>query len=108
MANRLARSGSLVLLILAFPLEISAQEKYRDPSPAIVRILDAPPTPIVVLSPDRTKFLMLERPTLPPIWEVAAPELRLAGDRINPRTNAQSRGTSYSALIVQPDRKSVV
>lgn len=102
MANRLARSGSLVLLILAFPLEISAQEKYRDPSPAIVRILDAPPTPIVVLSPDRTKFLMLERPTLPPIWEVAAPELRLAGDRINPRTNAQSRGTSYSALIVQP------
>lgn len=102
MANRFARSGGLVLLILAFPLAISAQEKYRDPSPAIVRILDAPPTPIVVLSPDRTKFLMLERPTFPPIWEVAAPELRLAGDRINPRTNAQSRGTSYSALIVQP------
>ena len=102
MANRLARSGSLILLILASPLEIGAQEKYRDPSPAIVRILDAAPTPTVVLSPDRTKFLMLERPALPPIWEVAAPELRLAGDRINPRTNAQSRGQTFSALIVQP------
>jgi dipeptidyl aminopeptidase/acylaminoacyl peptidase len=102
MANRLARSGSFILLILASPLGIGAQEKYRDPSPAIVRILDAPPTPTVVLSPDRTKFLMLERPALPPIWEVAAPELRLAGDRINPRTSAQSRGPSFSALIVQP------
>jgi dipeptidyl aminopeptidase/acylaminoacyl peptidase len=102
MANRLARSGSLILLILASPFEIRAQDKYQDPSPAIVRILNAAPTPIVVLSPDRTKFLMLERPVLPPISEVAASELRLAGVRINPRTNAQSRGESYSALIVQP------
>jgi len=33
----------------------------------------------------------MQQPGLPPIEEVAAPELRLAGLRINPRTNAQPR-----------------
>ena len=36
-------------------------------------------------------MLFLERPGLPSIEEVAQPELRLAGLRINPRTNGPSR-----------------
>jgi dipeptidyl aminopeptidase/acylaminoacyl peptidase len=57
---------------------------------------------MVSFNADRTKFLMLERPGMPPIAEVAAPELRLAGERINPLSNAQSRLAAFSALIVQP------
>ncbi|HEU5218308.1 MAG TPA: hypothetical protein VFU23_06600, partial [Gemmatimonadales bacterium] len=102
MSNRLARSSRAVLLILALPGWAFAQEKYQEPSPTISRILNAAPSPLVVFNADRTKFLMLERPGLPPIAEVAAPELRLAGERINPASNALSRATTYSALIVQP------
>jgi dipeptidyl aminopeptidase/acylaminoacyl peptidase len=102
MFHRLARYPGVVLLILALPARGSAQEKYQDPSPVIARILGAPAAPLVSFNADRTKFLILERPGLPPIAEVAAPELRLAGERINATTNALSRAPSFSALIVQP------
>ncbi|HEV8598970.1 MAG TPA: hypothetical protein VGQ69_06390, partial [Gemmatimonadales bacterium] len=90
------------LLILALPAGICAQERYRDPIPAITRILDAPVTPAVQPSNDGWKLLLLEQPGLPPIAQVAAPELRLAGERINPRNNALSRMRTYSTMVVQP------
>ena len=102
MFDRLARYIGVVLLILALPVSAGAQNKYQDPGPVISRILGAPSAPLVSFNADRTKFLMLERPGLPSIAEVAAPELRLAGERINPISNALSRAPSFSALIVQP------
>ncbi len=102
MSDRLARYSGAILLILALPVSAGAQQKYQEPSPAIARILSAPAAPLVSFNPGRTKFLILERPGLPPIADVAAPELRLAGDRINPMTNALSRAPSFSALIVEP------
>ncbi len=91
-----------VLVLCTFGGRLAAQEPYHEPSPAIARILDAAPTPLVVVSPDGSKLLLMERAGLPPIAEVAAPEFRLAGDRINPRTNALSRAPAFTALIVQP------
>ena len=102
MPHRLARYSGAILLILALPPVAGAQDKYQDPSPAVARILGVPGAPLVTFNADRSKFLMLERAGLPPIAEVAAPELRLAGARINPMTNALSRAPNYSALIVQP------
>ena len=40
----------------------------------------------------------MERPALPHIEEVAAPELRLAGDRIDPRNDNRSREASFKGL----------
>lgn len=102
MFHRLARYSGVVLLILALPAIGTAQDKYQDPSPTIARILGAPATPLVSFNAERTRFLILERPGLPPISEVSAAELRLAGERINPATNALSRAPTFSALIVQP------
>jgi dipeptidyl aminopeptidase/acylaminoacyl peptidase len=79
-----------------------AQEAYQQPPAPIAQILDAPPTPLVRLSPDRAKLLLMERRSLPTIAELSEPELGLAGNRINPRTNGPSRSMlRLSGLSVQ-------
>ena len=88
------------LAVLAVPA--TAQQPYMDPPAPIGRILDAPGTPLVSVAPDRTRLLLLERSGLPSIAELSAPELRLAGMRIDPRSYARSRGRPYTGLAVQP------
>ena len=95
---RLDRSTVAFALVLV-PCALRAQDVgYRQPPEPIRSILDAPPTPLVTLSPDRRWMLLLERPGLPSIAELSAPELGLAGLRIDPRSNGPSRGTSFTAL----------
>jgi dipeptidyl aminopeptidase/acylaminoacyl peptidase len=74
---------------------------YQMPPKALADLIDAPSTPTVSLSPDRTWMLLLERPSLPPIAEIAQPELRLAGLRINPRTNGRARTSYFTKLTLQ-------
>lgn len=71
------------------------------PPKAIANLIDAPVTPHVMVSPDRQWLLLMHRPSLPPISELAQPELRLAGLRINPRTNGQSRRPYYNKLTLK-------
>ncbi|KPL07912.1 aminoacyl peptidase [bacterium SM23_57] len=66
-------------------------QKYMEPPKAIADLADAPQTPWVSISPDNEWMVVLNRPGYPSIEEVAQPELRLAGVRINPRTNGPSR-----------------
>lgn len=87
-------------LLLAAPL--AAQDGgYRQPPAPIAQILDATPTPAVSLGPTREWLLLLERRPLPPISEVGAPMLRLAGDRIDPRTSNRTRDVNYKSLRVR-------
>ena len=71
---------------------------YRLPPFPIPEIIDAPPTPALSVSPDRETMALLGRANLPGIAELAEPELRLAGVRINPRTNGPSRAGSFNSL----------
>jgi len=73
----------------------SSQEslKYQLPPDEIVKIVDAPATPMVSVSPDKSVILIIERPPLITISELSAEELRLAGLRIDPATNGPSRQT---------------
>ncbi|MEX1186693.1 MAG: prolyl oligopeptidase family serine peptidase [Gemmatimonadaceae bacterium] len=89
---------SPALLCLTLAVTAAAQEGYRQPPAPIGQILDAERTPIVSVSPDRATLLLQERDEMPSIAELAAPEARLAGLRINPRTNAASRATRYKGL----------
>src|SRR5687768_6602148 len=66
------------------PIATRAQAGYRQPPAVVAQILDAPATPSVMLSPDGTRMVLFERPGLPPISEIAAPEYRVAGIRLNP------------------------
>ena len=73
---------------------------YRMPPPEVAAIVDAPPTPVVTLSPDRSLMLLSGRPGLPAITDLAQPELRLAGIRINPVTNGPSQLRFFTGLTV--------
>ena len=80
-------ASALLCTVLAAALPLSAQQGYRQPPPVIQAMLDAPPTPGLSLSPGRDWFILTERAGLPSIAEVAEPHLKLAGTRLNPRTN---------------------
>ncbi len=71
---------------------------YRLPSPALVEMVDAPPTPLVSVAPGDEWMLLLQSPNLPSIAELAERELRLAGLRIKPQTNGPSRTRPYVGL----------
>jgi dipeptidyl aminopeptidase/acylaminoacyl peptidase len=71
---------------------------YRTPPHPIPRILGVPPTPVLTLSPDGATIAFLTGSGMPAIVELAEPELRLAGTRINPRTSGPSRERHMVAL----------
>jgi dipeptidyl aminopeptidase/acylaminoacyl peptidase len=98
---------SAVLLIL-FCLPLCAQEeqkgpiRYQEPPKAIIELVDVRPTPYVEVSPGDGQWLLIEAISgLPPISDLAQPELRLAGLRFNPRTNGPSRGRYVTALSLK-------
>ncbi len=94
-------STILVLASLLVALPAAGQDTYQTPPPELAALVDAPITPGVSLSPDASLMLLMERPSLPSIAEVSAPELRLAGLRINPRTNGPSRARPFSGLTLR-------
>ena len=74
---------------------------YQLPPKTIADLIDAPPTPGASLSPTGNFMLLVQRPNLPSIEEVAQKELRLAGIRINPKTNSSSRSAYYNGLKIK-------
>ena len=78
-----------------------AQDTYQRPPESLARLVDAPPSPAVRLSPDRRRMLVMHPPSLASIAELAAPELRLAGMRINPQNNGPSRSRAYLRLGIK-------
>ena len=62
----------------------AATTGYQKPPEAIRRILEAPATPLVRLSPTGDRIVVAEPVRYPPIAELARPMLRLAGVRMDP------------------------
>ncbi|TFH50140.1 MAG: S9 family peptidase [Bacteroidia bacterium] len=89
-----------LLICLINPVNGQDDFRYQLPQEAIVKIIDAPQTPSVNVSPDNTVILLLDRPGLVSIAELSAPELRIAGLRLDPLTNSQSRGQSVNRITV--------
>ena len=94
----------LVLTWSCIPLAVHGQEPgstesiYRVPAPELVALVDQPTTPAVSVSPGNDRLLLMEIPGLLTIADLSEPELRLAGLRINPRTNGPSRSSYFTAL----------
>lgn len=102
-SNVWRRGGIFISLsiILLFATGVSwGQDSYQRPPKVITDILDAPPTPTLTLSPARTHALLVEPQRYPPIAELAEPMLRLAGLRINPRTNGPHRSVRRAIRYV--------
>ncbi len=82
---------SVLAFGLMFALPVMSQDTYQEPSQDLIDLVDGARTPSVSFSPDRNTLLIQDVPALPSIAELAQPELRLAGIRINPNTNGPSR-----------------
>src|SRR5215831_4469639 len=100
--NRLSFRIILALTVSAFvsfplvaqrkqpgPADRAAWQGYQQAPQPIHDLLNAQPTPSVMVSPQSDQLLVAERLASPPIADLAAPMLRLAGIRINPATNGR-------------------
>src|SRR3954453_4631911 len=74
---------------------------YRKASKAVVDLLNPPLPPTLAISPTR-HFAMQGQPVrYPPIAELAQPMLRIAGMRINPKTNGLHNTVFNSSLTLR-------
>ncbi|XP_026435470.1 probable glutamyl endopeptidase, chloroplastic [Papaver somniferum] len=71
---------------------------YHLPPSEIRDIVDAPPLPALSFSPQRDKILFLKRRALPPLTELARPEEKLGGLRIDAKCNTRSRMSFYTGI----------
>jgi dipeptidyl aminopeptidase/acylaminoacyl peptidase len=101
-ASRMRLVARALFALILFATHAAAQDAYRQPPSVIQRILDAPATPTTILTPDKSMILLLERPGLPPISEIAAPEYRVAGIRLDPRTSGPSRQNPARGMSLMP------
>src|SRR5690554_2066590 len=86
---------------LAGQASAPADTGYLTPPQAIVDILDARPVPLTIVSPTNEHVAIVERRSMPTIADLAEPMLRLAGSRINPKTNGPHRtsGALYAITL---------
>jgi dipeptidyl aminopeptidase/acylaminoacyl peptidase len=95
----------LVMAAIGFALVVGraeAQSTYKLPPPEVVKILDAPPPPGVVVSPSRDAMLLVGVEGYPPIRELARPILRLAGVRIDPGLGTRQRLSRSTGIEIVP------
>ncbi|MBB5370712.1 MULTISPECIES: S9 family peptidase [unclassified Janthinobacterium] len=85
-------------LLASSSMAMAQDSGYQLPPAPLQAIVDAPRAPTLSLSPKRNLAAVLPTPSLPSIREVAQPELKLAGLRINPRTYSSSRFSFYTGL----------
>ena len=89
-AHRLVVAPFLLMAAAASSSVFAAEAgapAYRLPPAPIPAMIDARPTPTVSLSDDRRRMAILGRENLPSVAALARPILRLAGWRVDPRTN---------------------
>ena len=91
---------ALASSVTALPASTSTRG-YLTPPQEIVDILDAPPTPAVLVGPNRDVIVLMERRSMPPISWQARPLERLAGYRIDPRNSGPWRAPETAALTIR-------
>ena len=97
---RLRSFSALAGLLLLSSPTLADSSEYQVPSAQLVALVDAPLAPALQLSPDHQTLALFERPPLASIEELARPELRLAGVRLDPASNGPSRARSYRGLTL--------
>ncbi|WP_346318124.1 prolyl oligopeptidase family serine peptidase [Chitinophaga sp. YIM B06452] len=95
--------SSFILLALLASGAAFAQDAvtYQRPPAVIEELLLAKPTPGVSVGRNGEWLLLAERISFPGVEELAEPELRIAGLRLNPRNFSTTRGTYSNNLKLQ-------
>jgi dipeptidyl aminopeptidase/acylaminoacyl peptidase len=96
------KPATRVSILLCVPaLVLLGAEIYRKPPKAVLDVLNSPPTPALSISPARNYAMQGQPVRNPPIAELAQPMLRLAGLRINPKTNGLHNTTFNSSMLLR-------
>lgn len=74
---------------------------YQTPPKDILDLVLSKPTPGVMVDDKANWMLLLERSDYPSIEELAQPELRIAGLRINPNNFGPSRAASFTNIAIK-------
>ncbi len=93
----------LLVLLTWMPLnQLLANEKgYQLPPKIMADLVDAPRRPGAAISPDKRWLALLHRPGAQSIQDLAQPEEKLAGLRINPAVFGPSRSTGYTKIEIR-------
>ena len=93
-------SKAPILLLLASLVSFGA-EKYQKPPKAVLDVLNAPATPTLQLNTTHTWAIQAQPVRYPPLSELAQPMLRIAGIRINPKSNGLHNTVLDSSLVLR-------
>jgi dipeptidyl aminopeptidase/acylaminoacyl peptidase len=96
------QAAAMTLAMFALADTAAGQTTYQKPPQAILDVLNAELAPSVSLNPTRDTLALIQTARYPSIAELAEPQLRLAGYRINPKTNGPARTTNVTALTLMP------
>ena len=90
--------GCFLILVVSTAPALTVDTGYREPPAEVIALVDMAPPVDAITSPDRNRLLLMERPPLLALSDLAAPEERLAGLRFNPRNHAPAVPRYYSVL----------
>ncbi|MCW8878159.1 MAG: prolyl oligopeptidase family serine peptidase [Kangiellaceae bacterium] len=95
--------STLVFTSLFISINANAQDKqgYQRPPQLLADLVDAPRRPGATISPDKKWIALLERPGAQSIVDLAQPEEKLAGLKINAAIFAPSRSTGYTGIQIK-------
>ncbi len=90
-----------VAIVASIPTLI-AQElvRYQTPPQELLSLIEAPSTPSFSVSPNKQTYLLAYPQDMPDLMELAQPELKIAGTRINPSNYGQSNTRSYAKFEI--------
>lgn len=92
---------SIILIMLSSHLLIGQVDlNYQKPSNEILDLVEAPLPPLVRMNTAGNTAILLYRDVYKSITELSAEEMRLAGLRINPITNINSRQRYYKQFTI--------
>jgi dipeptidyl aminopeptidase/acylaminoacyl peptidase len=86
---------------LLVAISTTAQSVYQKPPANVVKMVEAPPTPFVSVSPEKDALMLVDYNPNPGIATLARPILKLAGLRIDAGLNSRQRITEFSGVKVR-------
>ena len=89
-----------LLLVTSFSVSAQTDAGYKLPPKDIADMLLAKPAPGVSIDDKAEWMLFTESSSYPSVEELARPELRIAGLRINPNNYSPSRGNYLNNLYL--------
>ena len=89
-----------LFLVASAMIALADDVTYQKPPKAVLDALNAPATPQLSVSPSKTFALLVEPSRNPPIADLAQPMMRMAGIRLDPKTNGPHAGREVQSLTL--------